>query len=135
MIFGFEKQIETDASVMSWFLQSVCGILITFLSSSCCVWEHRPVHAVSSRLWQREGPGKEQEVHFWHSSRSQQHYRGGHGSEPHSRERYAETVGAYCVCPCENVDVLVYVFVCLFFGPHVDPFLCAFQRYLKHFKL
>ncbi|KAF0025434.1 hypothetical protein F2P81_022315 [Scophthalmus maximus] len=45
-----------------------------------------PVHTVSDRLRQREGPGEEQEVHIWHGSSSLQHDGGGHNPEPHPWE-------------------------------------------------
>lgn len=83
--------------VVSLVGSPVCLHLVidnTLVLSACFVWEHRPVHAVSSRLWQRQGPGKEQEVHIWHSSRSLQHHRGGHHPEPHPWERYERLRGA-----------------------------------------
>lgn len=56
-------------------------------SASAYVWEHRAVHAVPSRLREREGPRKEQEVLIWHSSCSLRCDRRGRAPHSHIWER------------------------------------------------
>ncbi len=112
MISGF-WEASWEEILTSWVrcLQSVCfALLTTFFCLPLVCGNTRPVHAVSSRLWQREGPGQEQEVHIWHSSRTLQRNRGGHDPEPHPWERYAGPGGVIVSMYVEKEDVLIYVF-------------------------
>lgn len=96
-LFLIEKMIsgfwETNWDRLWCHEHGVSSLSVQHYWPLSSVWEHRPLHTVSGRLWQREGPGEEQEVHIWHSSRSQQRSRGGHDPEPHPWERYAGSRG------------------------------------------